>query len=924
MRPLKLTISAFGPYAGEEVVEFEKLGDKGLYLIAGDTGAGKTTIFDAITFVLYGEASGSNRESGMFRSKYAMPDTPTFVAMEFMYQNKIYRIKRNPDYDRPSKRGSGMTRQNADAILEFPDSRQPITKSKEVTKAITTLIGLDYNQFTQIAMIAQGDFMKLLLAKTEDRSRIFRQIFHTEPYKIFQEKLKEESKKLHDRYDDERKSIDQYLSGVQCDKDNVLGLELKKIKQIDTECSISETLEIIHKIIEEDKGKLKGANNKIKELDEKISEVDKKTGKAQSDADAGKQREEATKQLEIAKPQLEQLKKELELQNARELERKELEYKIKAEKEKASDYDKLTQFNEEYNRQTEQLKAYEEKHQQMEEKINQLTDNLNLNKDKRSALKDADTALIKIETVLNRCRQEKEALEDLKEQTERYHVETENLKYIQKEYSGANTQWAKEQEIYILSEKNFLDQQAGILAQKLEEGKPCPVCGSLMHPKPADIIGKAPTKEELDAAKNKVLSLETRVKKLSEKAGLKQGEVIALKNAVEDTFLKLMDEDDVSDMEHVINERLEEKDKVLKQFKCDFEKAKVTAKEKKQLEAEIPVLEEQINMEKQKRDDLAGKISDARIRNKEIFARLESLQENLSFKTKTEAQNFVTKLEKEFSLMEQQLMQAKKRYENCERIIQEAETKIRTISEQLNNSENFDLDKLREERKCLSEEKERCTTESNSINVRVDANTKVVQLVKTRYSELIKVEKQWMWTKALSNTANGNISGKPKIMLETYIQMNYFDRIINRANIRFMTMTNGQYELKRMESADNQRSQSGLELNVIDHYNGSERNVRTLSGGESFKASLSLALGLSDEIHSASGGIKLDTLFVDEGFGSLDEESLSQAMKALNTITEGNRLVGIISHVSEIKNRIDRKVIVTKDKVQGSKVSMEV
>lgn len=924
MRPLKLTISAFGPYAGEEIIEFEKLGDKGLYLITGDTGAGKTTIFDAITFVLYGEASGSSRESGMFRSKYAMPGTPTFVAMDFMYRNQIYHIKRNPDYERPSKKGSGMTRQNADAVLEYPDFRQPVTKSKEVTKAVTTLIGLDYSQFTQISMIAQGDFMKLLLAKTEDRSKIFRQIFHTEPYKILQEKLKEQSKKLHDRYDDERKSISQYLSGVQCEEDNVLGLELKEIKQIDTKNSISETLEIIHKIIVEDKEKLKNVHNKIKEIDEKISEIDIKTGKAQADARAREQMKEAMKQLESAEPELEKRKQELELQSAREPERKELEYKIKIEKEREADYDILAGLQEEYTQETEKLRTYEEKHRQQEEKMNQLTEDLSFNKDQLSELKDADIALVKVETALSKCEEEKEALENLKSQLEKYDAEAEILKRIQEEYSDMNIQWDKEQKNYILLEKTFLDQQAGILAQKLEEGKPCPVCGSLNHPEPAGIVGKAPTEEELKEAKDKAFHLEDKVKQLSGKAALKQGEVKTLGNAVCAAFSKLFGDVNGEAMSNAVNITLRDKKNELKKLNEECGNQKKNAEKKKEIENNIPVIEKELESQTEASVQLKNQISDTKIKKQELFTKLESLREKLPFTTKTDAQTFVTKLEEQFSVMEQQLTQAKEQYEKCNRIICDARTTVKTISEQQKNSENYNIDELNGERNNLINRKKDLSAESNSINVRIDANKKAVSSMKARYKELEKVERQWMWTKALSNTANGNISGKPKIMLETYIQMNYFDRIIQRANIRFMTMTNGQYELKRMENADNQRSQSGLELNVIDHYNGSERNVRTLSGGESFKASLSLALGLSDEIHSSSGGIKLDTLFVDEGFGSLDEESLSQAMKALNTITEGDRLVGIISHVTELKNRIDRKVIVTKDKVQGSRVRMEI
>ena len=231
MRPEYLILSGFGPYAGRTELDFQKFGKGGLYLITGDTGAGKTTIFDAITFALYGEASGQVRESGMFRSKYAAPETPTFVELTFSYQGKTYRVRRNPEYLRPKGRGSGMTVQKADAELTFPDGRQPVTKAREVTKAITELTGLDYRQFTQIAMIAQGDFQKLLLAGTAERGEIFRQLFHTGLYREVQDRLKEEVKKRWKQYDELRRSISQYLDGVDAGQDEELSLEFQELKK---------------------------------------------------------------------------------------------------------------------------------------------------------------------------------------------------------------------------------------------------------------------------------------------------------------------------------------------------------------------------------------------------------------------------------------------------------------------------------------------------------------------------------------------------------------------------------------------------------------------------------------------------------------------------------------------------------------------
>jgi DNA repair protein SbcC/Rad50 len=252
------------------------------------------------------------------------------------------------------------------------------------------------------------------------------------------------------------------------------------------------------------------------------------------------------------------------------------------------------------------------------------------------------------------------------------------------------------------------------------------------------------------------------------------------------------------------------------------------------------------------------------------------------------------------------------------------ESSIKSLKSQLSSGCALDKDEELEKKTDIENKKGEDDAKSKAIHTRIETNTQALTNIRAKSDSLSELEKRYTWMKSLSNTANGNISGKEKIMLETYIQMTYFERIIDRANTRLMTMSGGQYELKRRREAENNRSQSGLDLDVIDHYNGTERSVKTLSGGESFKASLSLALGLSDEIQASAGGVKLDTMFVDEGFGSLDEESLDQAMRALSGLADGNRLVGIISHVGELKNRIDKQIIVTKDKSGGSRATIVV
>ena len=362
----------------------------------------------------------------------------------------------------------------------------------------------------------------------------------------------------------------------------------------------------------------------------------------------------------------------------------------------------------------------------------------------------------------------------------------------------------------------------------------------------------------------------------------------------------------------------------INEIQSKITQVEITIKRKETLEKIIPEKEQSVEEIKDSIAKTEKEISVNQAKLKETEKQIEETSEKLQFKNKAEAETFVKNLKNEIDAHKKALEKAEADYNTIEKDLLELKGRMEQLKKHLEGKEEIDTEKLSEEKNALVEKKNSINKNLKDVSIRIDANTRAKENISNKSADLTEIEEKWTWVKALSNTANGNISGKEKIMLETYIQATFFDRIINRANTRLMVMSGGQYELMRREEASNNRSQSGLELDVKDHYNGSVRNVKTLSGGESFKASLSLALGLSDEIQSNAGGIKLDTMFVDEGFGSLDEESLQQAMKALSSLSEGNRLVGIISHVAELKERIDKQVIVTKEKTGGSKVTIVV
>ena len=871
MRPIKLTISAFGPYAKETEIILDELGERGLYLITGDTGAGKTTIFDAIAFALYGEASGNEREPGMLRSKYADPKTPTFVELEFFYQGQNYHIRRNPEYMRPKDRGEGMTLQRADAVLEFPDDRLPVTKAKEVTKAVTELIGLDRGQFTQIAMLAQGDFMKLLFSKTEERSKIFREIFHTRPYLAFQEKMKNASGRLQEQYEDVSKSILQYMKDISCDEDDVLAADVKKIRESKAVVHADKVLEVLEILTNQDADSVKEKKKNLTKIEKDLEELNQRIGKAEAVIRAKKELEKAEQTIAEKTPTLE-----------------ELEMALKKEQEKVPEREQLT---EEIGKRQEKLAEYDE---------------------------------LKKEVSVR-----KEAAEDILIQYKRYQRQKKSVEEAQKAYLVMQEECTERKTQLAWMERAFLDEQAGILAKVLKTGEPCPVCGSVQHPCPAQMMEGAPEKEELEKYRKETADVEKKTNDASFKANEKLVQLKALEEEIQKSvksFDSSIQEEEIEKSLALIGQQMDALEKSEKELQKKLEVAKEAVAEKQKMEAEIPELEQmqkKLQEEEQERKDQLLVYERDKANAEEQAVKVRG---KLEFPEKAEAEQKIKELDKQKKEIDKNLNAAQKAFQDCSQSVEAAKTKKKTLEKQIAGNKETDMEELVQERQEVSGAKKELQKQMEEIRIRYENNLKIRNAIDKQSAKLLELERNWTQVREISDTVNGKIKGgsKEKIKFETYIQTNYFDRIIARANTRFMVMSGGQYELKRQTDTDDRKSQSGLELNVIDHYNGSERSVKTLSGGESFKASLSLALGLSDEIQASAGGIQLDTMFVDEGFGSLDEESLEQAMKALNGLTEGNRLVGIISHVQELKARIDKQIVVTKEKSSGSRVELKI
>lgn len=1095
MRPLKLTLSAFGPYAGTVVLELERLGVRGLYLITGDTGAGKTTIFDAITYALYGEASGDNRDPSMFRSKYALPETPTLVELVFSYQGRTYTVRRNPEYERPARRGGGTTLQRADAELHLPDGRI-VTRSREVTAEIVSILGLDRSQFTQIAMIAQGDFLKLLLADTKSRQDIFREIFETRYFMVFQEKLKSEAMGLQKACAAARASVQQYIGGVLYREEDPLGPRLEQAVQ--GALPLEETMALIETLLEADQAAEDRCAAELEQLDGAIGEAAgrlaqaEEAAKTRANLEAARVRQTEQQQrvdaartaltereaetprrtalqeqvtaLEAELPRYETLESQKETcrrlaaemealtaeQAQRQTRRQEQAAQLEAWRQEAqtltaaaAEQQRLLGEQDRLDRRLtaldglfrdlDQQRTYDRQLQKNRETIaDQETRQTQLAEERRTleqALTDARTAYAagegleaEQETLRHRgdrLREQQAALADLTALLDRCVREAETVAELQETYRQARTAAETAEGDYQRQQRSFLDGQAGILAQTLTEGAPCPVCGSIHHPSPAVRLETVPTEEELRQARTAAetaarqandrsleagraaTALEERQRQLltamashvetpaldravdqltqsrrenaaaladletaqadlearrQERQRLAQ-EIRRLEGALDqlgdrqETLRReaetvRMDQSALTGRRDQLARRLEQQagellgDCLPDQMKTglETERAAVTAA-RQETETALETVAAQLRRQaalSQAIPDGEGALQDlerALAQGRETAAALESrrdevarqaeqLRGQLPYEDGAAARAAWEQVRAELDGLTQRHQAAETAWNESRSALAAADAAVEELTALLDKAPAIDAAAEQERRRQLTQSRQAVAAEQQAVHTRRDTNRRALDHIRDKAADLSDLEGRYRWMAALSDTVNGTLAGREKIALETYVQMTFFDEILRRANLRLLVMTDNQYELLRRREADNNRSRSGLELDVVDHYNGSRRSVRSLSGGESFKASLSLALGLSDVIQSSAGGIRLDTMFVDEGFGSLDEESLRQAIRALTALTEGDRLVGIISHVAELKERIDKQIVVTKDRTGGSRVEL--
>lgn len=919
MKPLHLTMSAFGAYAEKVEIPFTDFGTGGLYLVTGDTGAGKTTIFDAITFALYGEASGKVRDSSMLRSDYAKISQKTEVCLLFSYRGQEYKVERSPQYTRPKARGEGTTTEVASATLTYPDGKVT-TGVKQVTTEIIELIGIDRNQFSQIVMIAQGDFLSLLLADTKERSAIFRKIFNTEQIQRFQMQIKDRAKQEKYKLESQKQSIMQYVSQIVCDDDSCQ--DLKQLRDNAQIYTLEPLVTALSDIIQLDK-------TEYEKETEVLEKIRKSLEKLNSDIELSKERDTINLRLKDANDSLSKLNDQHEkctqrLENAKNTqdECNNLNQDITRLESSMQIYDQLEIAQKKAENAQIQQKQLEIKAENFENEQKTLQDKgLKLS----DFIKNTESVALTLEQLKNKLQTldlHKKSFLKLEDEYKKAMKAYKEYKSAVSVFENAKSEYEKANSVFVKLELAFYSEQAGILAQELKPNMPCPVCGSCNHPNPASLSNQSVTQSKLEKAKNDNEKARENMTNLGQKAiELKSIYEMAREQAekmADELFLVDGKRDKIGiELEKAVqNEQIE-------RSKCetDISFYKKQLDERNESINELENINKQHEIIKQRAEECQKDIIKCTSELSGANAQLETLKNQVEYKSKELAKNALLTAQNNLEMLKNEHENAQKALSQCDEQIIKQKTIIEGFKGQLSKLADIQTESIKTEYLQLENEQKRLKSLQQNRFSRLSANQSIYNHIKDGIKTLAEQDSFCTMLKSLSDTANGEISGK-KLSFENYILAFYFEQVVSMANERFHKMTSGQYRLIRRNEGLNARSQGGLELDVMDYYTGKVRSVRSLSGGESFKASLSLALGLSDVVQLNAGGVEIDAMFIDEGFGSLDNESLDSAMNILEALAGDNRQIGIISHVSELRNRIDRKILVKRTRT-GSALKLE-
>ena len=1050
MKPLKLIIQAFGSYAEKTEIDFEKFASRGLFLISGDTGSGKTTIFDAISYALFDKTSGESRGIKSIRSDFAGEETFTEVTFKFYHSGSVYTVRRYPDQLRKSKqkvkREDGMVEQKKGVSLEMPDGTI-IDKLSDANKAIIEILGgLGYDQFKQISMIAQGEFLDLLLADNDKRNDILQKVFNTTFYQRVADTLRSKESNLKDANKDIVNLMKQAIVDIRCDEDSKFYDQISEYKKEQDVYKTDEIIESLKELIEVDKNQSKDIRNKLEELNsQQIKYANElKIGKiTNQEIEERQELEKKQKEIDKREPEIKELKEKANLSQyalsnikpietnkiSKESQKRQFESRIednkkiilelseqveisrnvlKQEEDKADSrrilntkinylsksLDKYAELEKnQKNKKTKdgeiavidkQVEALSHKSEVLNEKEKEITGEIN-------SLSNSPIQQLECKNKLYKEKGNKEDLDNLLNDIDKLTDLEISSKQAIKEYKTVEEEHKSMNHEYEYKQSIFLREQAGILARDLHKDEPCPVCGSTDHPKLAILQKEAPTEEIIKKLKNNVDKLSAKMHSSSRKSGNLSNEFETRMESLNKNLSRYKIDASNLELKQIYesvliisnnsNEIINNLEETYKELSDKVAKLEADTNSLVKIKEDMAKTSDDIRVLSDKRNVLKNELYN-------IKYNIESISKELDFPSLEEAKQILINYETKLKELEKRLKDAQDYYHEVDTslktskgLLRDNEESLETINKdvcqiQKEYIEAIDSSPLKDEttyhkylytQKEIDKMKELCSkydiekrTNLTSLNYITDKTRGKVKVIleeiqgklenikdkkdeleelhtitynRTSRNEEIKINLQkknkeriaknqeYVDVSRLSRTANGRLEGKQKITFETYIQAAYFVQIVKQANKRFYEMSGKRYELLRKEDGNRQRF-TGLELDVLDHWTGKLRDVRSLSGGESFMAALSLALGFSDVIQNFAGGIEIDTLFVDEGFGSLDSDALEKSIGILSSLTSGNRLVGIISHVDELKDKIPNQIIVKKG-INGSDVEIK-
>lgn len=998
MMPISLTLSAFGPYPDTITIDFESFQEDGLFLITGPTGSGKTMIFDAMIFALYGKTSGQIRQTDSLRCDHALNEIPTFVEFSFSLHQQNYTIKRNPKYYLEGKK----TPKQPSALLILPDGKM-VEGIKEVNQKMISLLGVDDQQFKQICMIAQGEFTKLIMASSDEREKVLRELFHSETYQKLEEKLKVHLKTYQDKYDlllNKRKDLMQELQVE--DHQEYLSKQTKLI------ASQQKEYDDLKKNLDQKKQQLqlyRLQNQRLiqlKDLKQQFQDLKKQENDYQElnkTVDTLKKAQE-TNYLYISyikqqkKLQTLKLNQEDFLKQLKKLEKDYQEKKVQADsldykqqtKEKLQNQiqetkqliNQIYQYQNDYqNLQTlkQQYRMLDEEHKLFLKKKEKFENGLQRDQERIQSEQQVQSKYELIKQQYVRLNEQKVKVHQLSDYYDQILKLNENKSDLQEEYTVVEKQVDHEKMQYNKMEKLYFRKQAGIFALQLKEDQPCPICGSLHHPHPAQIEKEDITKEKLDQQAKKVKQQEHRLQDILQKILLSNQKKEMLVKQTKQLSSELNIQEEISkeifikeldhlskDEKRMKKEYLELQDelkyiqklkksvalslkdmstyesKELKQAQSleniqvqihqlsgklddslrQYEIGEVNKiyqqvqKEYRQLSLEIETIQQDYEKVKNKYLEIKTKISSL---NQQIIQEQE-IYDELDNKYHTALDAFIN--EEEFLNLKTQINQIsilEKKYQDYLISLKSLNEQIISLENEVKDSTYVDLSSLSETIKEVNQQLREKNDDLEKLKIDYSLKEKMIKDIQKINQQLEKDEDTYQRYLDLYNLASGK--NNARVSIERYVLATYFENMLIYANVIMKQLSQGRYQLLRKDDAGKGRSQQGLELDVFDQESGNIRSIKTLSGGESFKAALSLALGLSRMVQDYAGGIELNTLFIDEGFGSLDSQSLDQAMNCLMELHHENKLIGIISHVSDLKDRIERQLVVERKQKQS-------